>query len=270
MSFFKLCLTTIMTFFSVALWAQNAPILVQGAMDMETDRLVAALDNKQEVTIGSWTFWRGDIDNYPVIVSRTEIGLANASAATTVAIERFKPRLIINQGTSGGHDPKLFRGDIVIGESSFNMGAYQVELTAKGEGIHPTKWKNFDVTMRLRENGALVTHNAFFADKALVEKAIALSTQYQHGNVVKGIIGSADEWNREIDRINWFHQTYNTSVEEMETSAAALVAQAYNVPFIGIRILSNTDLHGQDFDPQTAAHCQLFVLDYMKHLIAEF
>jgi len=270
MSFFKLCLTTLIAFFSMSLWAQNAPILVQGAMDMETDHLVAALDNKQEVTIGSWTFWQGEINQYPVIVSRTEIGLANASAATTAAIERFKPRLIINQGTSGGHDPKLYRGDIVIGERSFNMGAYQVEYTAKGKGIHPTKWQNFDVTMRLRENGELVTHKAFFADKYLVEKAMAISQQYPHGKVVIGVIGSADEWNREVDRINWLHETYATSVEEMETSAAALVAEAYKIPFIGIRVLSNTDIHEQDFDPQTAANCQLFVLDYMKSLITYF
>lgn len=256
--------------FSAVASAQSAPILVQGAMDMETDRLVETLDNGREITVGSWTFWQGEIDGYPVVVSRTEIGLANAAAATTIAVERFKPRLIINQGTAGGHDPDLYRGDIVIGERSFNMGAYQADFTGAGEGIHPTKWKNFDVVMRLRKDANLVVHKAFQADKTLVEKALAMGSAYKKGKVVKGLIGSADEWNREIDRINWFHQTYGTSVEEMETSAAALVAEAYGIPFIGIRILSNTDQHRQEFLPETAADCQLFVISYMRSLIKDF
>lgn len=270
MSVFKYLFLIASSLLSCVSFAQNSPILVQGAMDIETDRLVAALDKKQEITVGSWTFWLGEINDYPVIVSRTEIGLANAAAATTVAIERFKPRLIINQGTSGGHDPQLHRGDIVIGERSFNMGAYQVDFTEKGKGIHPTQWKNFDVTMRLRDKGNLVTYKEFSADKVLVDKAVAVSPFYKKGKIVKGLIGSADEWNREIDRINWFHDTYGTSAEEMETSAAALVAEAYKVPFIGIRILSNTDLHNEEFAPETASDCQLFVIDYIKSLIADF
>jgi adenosylhomocysteine nucleosidase len=54
----------------------------------------------------------------------------------------------------------------------------------------------------------------------------------------------------------------------METAAAALVAKAYAIPFIGIRVLSNTDLHGEEFEPQTAIHCQQFVIEYTKKLIA--
>ncbi|WP_412547371.1 hypothetical protein [Photobacterium piscicola] len=121
--------------------------------------------------------------------------------------------------------------------------------------------------MRLREQGKLVEHNNFAADKGLLHIATTMANNYTKGKVVTGIIGTADEWNREVDRINWLHKTYNTSVEEMETSSAALVAQAYKVPFIGIRILSNTDLHNQDFDPQTAVDCQQFVIDYTKKII---
>ncbi|MBE1273527.1 5'-methylthioadenosine/S-adenosylhomocysteine nucleosidase [Enterovibrio baiacu] len=255
-------------FFSAsALAAVEPPILIQGAMDIETKVLIDALDNPKEVTKGSWTFWEGEIAGYPVVVSRTEIGLANAAAATTLAVEMYQPLAIINQGTAGGHDPALFRGDIVVGETSFNMGAYKVEYTEKDKGIHPEKWQHFDVVMRLREKGELVNHAYFAADPTLLEHTLAQRDRYKHGNVVKGVIGTADEWNRELDRINWFHNTLGTSVEEMETSAAALVAEAYKVPFISIRILSNTDQHQQDFDPATATNCQHFVIDVVTALI---
>ncbi|MGD8111144.1 5'-methylthioadenosine/S-adenosylhomocysteine nucleosidase [Vibrio sp. TRT 17S01] len=253
---------------SFAVAAKPQPILIQGAMDIETSTLVSVLKKSSKTMVGSWTFWEGEIEGYPVVIARTEVGIANAAASTALAIERFKPKYIINQGTSGGHDPALKRGDIVVGEASFNMGAYQSEFTPKEGGIHPTKWANFDVTMRLRDHGELVEHKQFKADEKLVELALSQAKEYQHGKVVKGVIGTADEWNREVDRINWLHKTYGTSVEEMETSSAALVAKAHEIPFVGIRILSNTDLHKQDFDPQTAIDCQVYVLNVVKALAA--
>ena len=273
MNFFKRLMCLIALFCAPFTHASNpasAPILIQGAMDVEVDTMVAALQEKQALTIGAWTFWQGTLAGYPVVISRTEVGLANAAAATTLAIERFKPRLIINQGTSGGHDPALHRGDIVIATRSFNMGAYRSDFTPADQGIDPRKWHNFEVTMRLRENGKLVEHTSFAGDPELVGRALGMADRYQHGRVVAGIIGTADEWNRQVARINWLHQTYNTAAEEMETSSAALVAEAYKVPFVGVRVLSNTDIHGEDFDPHTAIHCQQFVIDYTKSLINSF
>lgn len=273
MNFFKRLMCLIALFCAPFTHASNpasAPILIQGAMDVEVDTMVAALQEKQALTIGAWTFWQGTLAGYPVVISRTEVGLANAAAATTLAIERFKPRLIINQGTSGGHDPALHRGDIVIATKSFNMGAYRSDFTPADQGIDTRKWHNFEVTMRLRENGKLVEHTSFAGDPELVGRALGMADRYQHGRVVAGIIGTADEWNRQVARINWLHQTYNTAAEEMETASAALVAEAYKVPFVGIRVLSNTDLHGEEFDPQTAIHCQQFVIDYTKALINSF
>lgn len=273
MNFFKRLMCLIALFCAPFTHASNpasAPILIQGAMDVEVDTLVAALQEKQALTIGAWTFWQGTLAGYPVVISRTEVGLANAAAATTLAIERFKPRLIINQGTSGGHDPALHRGDIVIATKSFNMGAYRSDFTPADQGIDPRKWHNFEVTMRLRENGKLVEHTSFAGDPELIGRALGMADRYQHGRVVAGIIGTADEWNRQVARINWLHQTYQTAAEEMETSSAALVAEAYKVPFVGVRVLSNTDIHGEDFDPHTAIHCQQFVIDYTKSLINSF
>lgn len=268
--FKQLTLSSLLLTASFSAFASQ-PILVQGAMDMETDVLINALDNAKKVHHGSWTFWEGEIKGYPVVVSRTEIGLANAAASTTLGITLYDPKAIINQGTSGGHDPELYRGDIVVGKQSFNMGAYKVSFKDKGEGIHPTSWENFDVVMRLRnKDGELVKYPHYDADPALFTAAMAKAGSYKHGKVVEGKIGSADEWNRELDRINWFHETLGTSTEEMETSAAALVAEAYDVPFLGVRVLSNTDQHKQDFDPVTAKHCQEFVLTVIDDLIKTY
>lgn len=106
-------------------------VLVQGAMDIEVDTMIASLKDVKEERYGSWSFFVGTLEGKnglnKVIVSRTEIGLVNASAATTIGIEKYKPTVIINQGTSGGHDINLHSGDIVLGTNIINIGAFRTE-----------------------------------------------------------------------------------------------------------------------------------------------
>ena len=80
---------------------QAVDLLIQGAVDTELQPLLAALEGKKEIQIGAWTFWRGRIGGKRVVVSRTEVGHANAAVATALGITTFHPELIINQGTAG-------------------------------------------------------------------------------------------------------------------------------------------------------------------------
>jgi adenosylhomocysteine nucleosidase len=243
------------------------PIVIQGAMDIEVMDMVAALKDAKEITYGSWTFWSGTLEDYPVIVSRTEVGITNAAAATAIAIEKFNPCLIINQGTSGGHDPALHRYDIVLGKLSVNYGKFRSEHGDLGQGIQPEKWIPDNVSLRV--DGEKVYFDGFKGDQEVFEIAERLAPSYEHGKVVVGVIGTADEWNRELDRIQWVHETYDSSVEEMETASSAQVAEAYKIPFLGIRILSNSEWHGEEFDPKSASYCQEYTLEVVKAYINE-
>ena len=73
---------------------------------------------------------------------------------------------------------------------------------------------------------------------------------------------------RELASIQRLHDEYGTTVEEMETSAAAQVAEMSRVPFLGIRVVSNNITNGGDYDGQSAAHCQQFVLEVVRAYIA--
>ena len=65
--------------------------------------------------------------------------------ATAIAIERFKPAAIINQGTSGGHDKSLNVGDIVLGKRTFNAGNFKTLTRNEKEGSNPFEWLPMDV-----------------------------------------------------------------------------------------------------------------------------
>jgi adenosylhomocysteine nucleosidase len=84
---------------------------------------------------------------------------------------------------------------------------------------------------------------------------------------VEGIIGSSDVWNDELDRIARFHTEYGTLVEEMETASAAQVAGLLDVPFLGIRVVSDNITNGGAYDPKTGEACEDYVYQVVKAYI---
>ncbi|MEC7118609.1 MAG: 5'-methylthioadenosine/S-adenosylhomocysteine nucleosidase [Pseudomonadota bacterium] len=249
--------------------AEQRPIVIQGAMPVESERMAARLQHVRTETYGGWKFWIGTLDGYPVVISKTLMGMTNAAAATAIAIEKYQPIAIINQGTSGGHDPKLKVYDIVLGQHSANIGAFKTEVQPLGKGSNPLTWTPMDVIANessLDHNPAAMTMRKFPADPTLL--SIAKTVQYQKGKLVEGTIGSSDVWNSELDRIQQLHTKYGTSTEEMEAASVAQVAALYQVPYLSVRILSNNITNDGQYDESTADACQDYVLDVAKAYIA--
>jgi adenosylhomocysteine nucleosidase len=247
--------------------AQGRPIVVQGAMQIEVEKLVGRLENATLEQIGGWNFWRGTVNGYPVIVSKTLKGIANAAAATVLAIERYHPIAILNQGTAGGLDPELRLYDIVIGTSAVNLGAFKTPYRARGAGSSTLDWVPLNLMAADGSAGndpKARTVARFAADEPLIAAARDTKPRYTRGRVVEGVIGSADMWNDELDRIARFRSEYDTIVEEMETAAAAQVASLLHTPFVGIRVVSDNITNGGAYDPKTSEACEDFVYEVVK------
>ncbi|OIU68654.1 5'-methylthioadenosine/S-adenosylhomocysteine nucleosidase [Rossellomorea aquimaris] len=249
---------------------EKQPIIVQGPMPIEAEKLAGHLEDVKEEKSGSFVFYKGKLEGYPVIIAKTGKGMENTAAATALAIEKYDPAAIINQGTSGGHDPELNVFDIVLGERTVNLGSLKTGALNEGEGIEPKEWIPMD--LMASEGSAGEDPDAeniryFEGDEDLLAAAKAVKGKYEKGKVVEGTIGSADVWNNEVDRINWFHEKYGTSVEEMEGAAGAQIAAAYDVPFLGIRVLSNNKVNGGQYNPDTAEANQAYVLEVLKEYI---
>jgi adenosylhomocysteine nucleosidase len=248
------------------------PVVVHGAMGVEVDKLATTLANVSEEKVQGWTFWRGTIDGYPVVVSKTLKGLANAAAATAIAAERYHPAAIINQGTAGGHEPELHVFDIVLGTESVNLGSFKTGFRKRGAGSNLAEWAPLDL---MRSDGSAGndpnarTMRRFAGDEGLLAAARQARGTYGKGRVVEGVIGSSEIWNSELDRIERFHEAFGTTAEEMETAAAAQIAGLFQIPFLGIRVVSNNITNGGTYDGKSAEACQEFVVDVVKVYIGE-
>lgn len=246
-------------FFACPLYC--ADLLVQGAIEPELAPLLAALQGKQEVHIAAWTFWTGRIGAKSVVISRTEVGPINAAAATALGIDHFHPAAIINQGTSGAINPDLALWDTVIGEKTTDYGAFRAQHGDLGTGADPTRWTPLVHNLRL-DGVKLTAFPTFPGDPQLM--AAALRVKYERGKVRTGNIGSAFQYNRELDRIQWLRRTYGIDTEDMESAFAAGVAAGMNVPFLAVRIVSDSEWSHPAFEKLAGQYCAQFTADMIR------
>ena len=60
---------------------------------------------------------------------------------------------------------------------------------------------------------------------------------------------------------------YGTLCEEMETASVYSVAKDFNIPVIGIRIISNNEVLKEEYNRELATDCQKFVEKVIKKQI---
>jgi adenosylhomocysteine nucleosidase len=248
---------------AIALADEPADLLVQGAVDSELQPLLAALEGRRLTQISAWTFWEGRIGSRRVVVSRTEVGPINAVAATVLGIQRYKPSLIVNQGTAGAHNPMLHLWDIVIGERTVDYGAYTSEHANAGSGVQPARWKPDPHRLRL-DGKELTPFPAFPGDVRAIETAAAMKNP--RGRIFRGTIGSAPQYNRELDMIAAIRARYGTDSEDMESAFAHGAATGLRTRFLAIRMISDSEYNHPTFERIAGQYCAEFVAVLVRAL----
>jgi adenosylhomocysteine nucleosidase len=246
--------------------SEPVDILVQGAEKLELREILSALGpSPAKIMIGPFSFWRGTIGSHRVAVSLTGQGLLNCTTATVLGIEEFRPRLIINQGTSGAQAPYLTLHDIIIGERALDYGNFITPTLGPRDGSRPLDWTPVPQRLRDPTSGELKTHAEGFRGDS-VALAVALRTRNPMGRVFAGTIGSAHEINLELDRVRWSHRVFGMDVEEMESGHVAAIAHAFGVRYIAFRVVSDAPYEGVPFIPQAARAAALFTVNFLQNL----
>lgn len=237
------------------------PILIQGAIEVEIKYFKEIITNLEEIKIYGYEFVKGNFEGYPIIISKTQIGLIEASIATFIGITNFNPIMIINQGTAGACTKNLHIGDIVIGKKCININSYITKPRKEKQGSMSLDWEllNFkdgkDELLEVK------------ADEKLCNIAIKCSNSYNFGKIVLGTIGSGDVWDKEVDRIKWLNEKYNVFCEEMETISVYTTCKKLDIPVIGIRIISNNEITDERYDKSITKEAQTYVIEIVKELI---
>lgn len=212
------------------------------AMETEATHLRQRLDAVEEGNLFHWRSSRGMLGDAHVEIVVCGIGMVQAaSAATAVCIER-EPTAVLNYGCSGAHQETIACGDVVVGERSVHLGAVVVmpDGTRRPMGFDP----NVDGA-DLTEGGPFIASDAHLL--GIAREIAGLELPAWPGNTAApevhfGTVGSADVWTQHGETLRWLEATYKTLCEDMEAAAIGQVCQAFGVPFLTVKDISNNEL----------------------------
>ena len=239
---------------------EKRPIAIIVAMKDELNILKNQLEEEKEEEFNGYTFYEGKIQNYPIVICHSKIMTINATIATLLTIEKYHPIAIINEGTAGGHSRELNIGDIIIGEKVVNIVSSKTAFREKGKGSNSLNWELVDFL-----EGEKDKINYQSADTNLIN--IVKNVESFEGKVKFGIIGSGDIWNKEYDRIMSLNKKYGTLCEDMESIAVYTVANKFNTPVIGIKVVANNEILGQKFQMSSSIKVQDFCYKFVEKII---
>lgn len=233
---------------------KQRPIVVMTAMKAEMDFLLEKLENAKCEKVNQYSFYEGTMGDYPVVLCHCQVMSINAAVATYIAIQKYQPMAILSQGTAGAYGKKIQKGDIVLGQKCLSITSYKTPYKKEGEGSNSLDWEL--VNFSEGEEDKLFYQ---FADKTLMD--LAERQDDKQNKIHKGILGSGDCWNKETDKILWLHEKYGILCEDMESFAVYKVANDFGIPVLGIRVISNHEILGEDYDKNTSIEAQKFTYE---------
>ena len=191
------------------------------AMGKELELFLPILNNRTEKKIDHLTFYSGIVGPHELVVMQCGIGKVNASIGTLTMIKNYAPELIINSGVAGGGDASIHVMDVVVGQ---RVAYHDVWCGPESE------------------LGAVQGLPLYYEAPSDVLALIP-----ERNDVKLGLICSGDQFIDNIDSINRIKQNFpETLAVDMESGSIAQTCYIYHVPFLSIRVISDSPCANDD------------------------
>jgi adenosylhomocysteine nucleosidase len=199
------------------------------AIPQELAHLRAVLADSHSENVAHTVFDTGTIDGHDVVLAGSGMGKVNAALVTTLLADRFGCRAVVFSGVAGGLDPRLAIGDIVVADMVIQHDAGMLE-NERVQVYQPGYVPVINPTDRL---GYPVDPNLLDRVKQRLE-GISVPGQIVYGTVLSG-----DQYlNCETTRKRLVGELGGQAIE-MEGGAVAQVCEAFGIPWLVIRALSD-------------------------------
>ena len=186
------------------------------AMDKELALLLPLLADVSEISVNGFAFHTGKLAGHDIVACKCGIGKVNAAVGALTLIENFHPMMIINTGVAGGtgatSEPARVL-DVVLASEIAYHDVWCGPGTVKGEAAGcPARF-----TCPLPED---------------IRRQLS---------VKEGLLASGDIFVDNPDDLRRILDLYpDAKAVDMESAAIAQVCYIKNVPFVCIRVVSDT------------------------------
>jgi 5'-methylthioadenosine/S-adenosylhomocysteine nucleosidase len=221
----------------------QSPLLI-AAMPSEMRHALDAVSRADRHQLGPWVRWDATLDGRPVNLLLSGIGMVNAAAAVSRALAELSPVAMINFGCAGAHQASMEPGDVVVGTRYVHHRS--VTILPSGE----EKYGGMPVEP---EDSTKFVHG-FEADSNLLAGARSAAIGWtpdpwpdtgdqKRTSIHAGPLTSADAWTQSTQIIEQINDEHGTFCEDMEAAAIAQIAAMLQIPFLGIKDISNNEFH---------------------------
>ena len=197
----------------------------------------------------------GRLGDNDIVLWQCGIGKVNAAVGTMRLIQEHHPDAIISTGLAGGIDPLMHVMDVMVATQSVY---HDVDC---GTGLGCVRGQVQGLPER------------FDADARLLDAALAVP----HGDderVMTGLICTGDQFITDRERQNTIKRNFVDGLAcDMESAAIAQTCYLMKVPFLSLRVISdtpgNTDNHQLQWEQFLASMCDRsfhFVKKYLEIL----
>lgn len=185
------------------------------AMRKELDLLLPLLQDSEQSRMGGFEFHRGRMGQHDVMIMQCGIGKVNAAMGTLTLINAFLPDYIINSGVAGGADKAVNVMDVVAGE---RVAYHDVWCGPESEvGQVQGLPLYFEGARRL------------------------LDLLPGRADLHRGLICSGDQFIDKMESVNVIKSNFPDALAvDMESGAIAQVCHLNKVPFLALRVVSDS------------------------------
>ena len=185
------------------------------AMRKELDLLLPLLKDSEESRMSGFEFHRGKMGKHDVMVMQCGIGKVNAAMGALMLVNNFAPRFVINSGVAGGTDLSVSVMDVVAGARV----AYH------------------DVWCGPESEIGRVQGLPLYFDGA--QKLLNLLPE--RDDIHKGLICSGDQFIDKMAEVERIKGNFPDALAvDMESGAIAQVCYLAKVPFLALRVISDS------------------------------
>lgn len=189
-------------------------------MDKELALLLPLIKDASEACVNGFTFHSGNIGRHQVVACKCGIGKVNAAMGAMTLLDTYHPSLVINTGVAGG-------------TGATDDPARVLDLVIATEIAYHDVWCG-PGTVR----GQVPGFPARFSCPLSAETRAALGAK-------EGLLASGDIFVDDVDDLKRILKQYpEAKAVDMESAAIAQVCSLKDVPFVCMRVVSDTPGEG--------------------------